>query len=118
MPKTILLVEDDQDILDIMYYMLTDEGYDVLRSTGGDALEQALSRQPDLVMLDHRLQTLWGADICRALKRDSRTAHIPVIMVSAAMNVENTAREAGADRVLLKPFGIHDMLHMVGETLA
>ncbi|MEO3407541.1 response regulator [Mucilaginibacter sp. CAU 1740] len=117
MPKKILLVEDDEDILDIMNYMLTDEGYEVLRSNGEDALAQAISEQPDLVLLDHRLQTVWGADICRALKADERTRHIPVIMVSAAMNVEATAREAGADRVMLKPFGLLEMLALVAETL-
>ncbi|TSJ44488.1 response regulator [Mucilaginibacter corticis] len=117
MPKTILLVEDDQDILDIMMYMLSDEGYRLLRSNGDDALQLATTELPDLVLLDHRLQTVWGADICRALKADERTKAIPVIMVSAAMNIEATAKAAGADRLVAKPFGLQEMLAVVADTL-
>ncbi|OOQ60424.1 hypothetical protein BC343_25770 [Mucilaginibacter pedocola] len=113
MPETILLVEDDQDILDIMFYMLSDEGYQVLRSSGEDALDQAITGKPDLILLDHRLQTGWGADICRVLKSDTSTKNIPVVMVSAAMHMEETAREAGADGVLHKPFDMHQLLNLV-----
>lgn len=118
MPKTILLAEDDEDILDIIYYVLTDEGYEVVRSDGADALVKATANLPDLVILDHRLQTCWGADICQALKAGEKTAHIPVIMMSATMQLKETATVAGADGILEKPFDITDILSLVKRYLA
>lgn len=115
MSKTVLLVEDDQDILDIIYYLLTDEGYLVLRSTGTDVTEQARSGQPDLVLLDHRLQTCWGADICRALKADPATSQIPVVMMSATRDLRQTAQDAGADGILEKPFDMMELLALVAR---
>lgn len=113
MPGTILLVEDDEDILDIINYMLTDEGYRVLRSKGDGAVELATSEKPGLVLLDHRLQTVWGADICRALKEHEATRHIPVYLMSATMNLQRTAAEAGADGILPKPFDMQDLMALV-----
>ncbi|SEN03179.1 two-component system, OmpR family, phosphate regulon response regulator PhoB [Mucilaginibacter gossypiicola] len=117
MAKTILLVEDDQDILDIIYYLLTDEGYEVVRSKGAGVLEEVIKYKPDLVLLDHRLQIAWGADICQALKADPTTRQIPVVMMSATMGLEETARNAGADDILAKPFDIADILKLVATYL-
>lgn len=113
MAKVVLLIEDDVDILDIIYYMLSEDGYMVLRSTGEDALSLAQEKVPDLILLDHRLENIWGSDICRALKQDFRTKAIPVIMISAAMRLEQTATAAGADAILHKPFGMEELLDLV-----
>lgn len=118
MPKTVLLVEDDEDILDIIHYMLTDEGYRVLRSKGSCAVNQALAEQPDLILLDHRLEQVWGADICKAIKANPVTRPIPVFMMSATMHLEKTAAEAGADGILSKPFDMQELLSLVARQLA
>lgn len=117
MPQTILLVEDDEDVLDILHYMLSDEGYSVIKSNGADACDLAEINQPGLILLDHRLQNLWGADICRQLKASPQTAHIPVIMISATMHLEQTAREAGADHLLKKPFDMDELLSLTVTAL-
>lgn len=113
MPKTILLVEDDEDILELLYFVLTDERYEVVRSKGDDAFQQALARQPFLILLDHRLEGSWGSRICAELKADNRTKHIPVVMMSAAIDLEQTAELAGADGALKKPFDLEELLELV-----
>ncbi|PTR00111.1 response regulator receiver domain-containing protein [Mucilaginibacter yixingensis] len=113
MPKTILIAENDADILDIMGYILSDAGYRVLKSLGADALHLAFAALPDLLILDHRLEDSWGADICRQLKAAPLTSHIPVILMSATMHLEETARAAGADEFLTKPFDIDQLLSLV-----
>src|SRR3569623_1561239 len=115
MRKTILLVEDDEDILDILYILLTEEKYDVIRSKGDDAFQQALTYQPFLVLLDHSLKAVWGADICKALKADSGTKDIAVIMMSAAADLEPMAALAGADGMLKKPFDLDQLLQLIHQ---
>jgi len=117
MPKTIQLVEDDPDILDILYYILTDAGYEVQRSQGDDAMQQIQALPPDLVLLDHRLQARWGSEICKQLKASPVTKQTPVIMVSATMHLEETARMAGADDFLKKPFDMEELLTLVARWL-
>ncbi|NHA02640.1 response regulator transcription factor [Mucilaginibacter sp. HC2] len=112
-PKSILLVEDDQDILDILYYIFSDEGYRVERSLGDHVINEVGVFQPDLILLDHRLQVAWGADICRELKASPHTRHIPVIMMSAVRELEAIAQEAGADGHLPKPFDMEQLLGVV-----
>ncbi|HEY9000855.1 MAG TPA: response regulator [Mucilaginibacter sp.] len=117
MPGTVLLVEDDPDVLDILYYILADAGYQVTRSDGHDVMHRIAELPPGLILLDHRLQVAWGADICRRLKNSESTRAIPVIMMSATMYLEETAKTAGADDHLAKPFDLEDLLNKVGRHL-
>src|SRR4030042_1558633 len=82
--KAILVVEDEEDILELVRYNLLREGYLVEGvSSGEEALQAVRSNLPDLVVLDLMLPGLDGLEICRALKGDSRTANIPVVMLTA-----------------------------------
>lgn len=117
MAKTIQLVEDDPDILDILYYILTDAGYEVQRSQGDDVMQQIDNQLPDLILMDQRLQANWGSEICKQLKASPDTKQVPVIMVSATMHLEETARIAGADDFLKKPFDMHELLNLVARWL-
>ncbi|GAA4326381.1 hypothetical protein GCM10023149_29120 [Mucilaginibacter gynuensis] len=117
MPKTILIAEDDNDILDIMTFLFNDENYRVIKSSGNDTIAQALIYLPDLIILDHRLGSCWGADLCRELKMDERTRHIPVIIMSATMHLEETGQSAGADAILAKPFDMTEVLALVKTQL-
>lgn len=111
-PKTpdrerILVVEDEEDILELIRYNLTREGYRVSSATSGeDGLRAALRDKPDLVVLDIMLPGIDGIEVCRRLKADPQTRYIPVVMVTAKGDEADvvTGLELGADDYLTKPF--------------
>ncbi len=120
-PKTILLVDDDQDILLVLQELLTEEGYRVQVATNG-ATAEAFLRQglPDLIILDLLISGTDGRQLTKQFKREPHTAAIPVLMISAHPNAEREARTAGADDFVAKPFEIDTLLakvtHAVGNT--
>ena len=89
----VLVVEDDRDIQDLVVALLTREGHDVRAEDEGVAgLAAALSRSPDLVILDWMMPGMNGIDVCRAIRADPRTKHIPVLMLTSK------AQEADIDQ--------------------
>jgi len=105
--KHVLAVEDDRDILKLIAYSLECEGYEVTgATTGEDGVEAARSEKPDLILLDLMLPGIDGLEVCRRLKADPNTAHIPVIMVTAKGEETDivTGLEHGADDYVTKPF--------------
>ena len=82
--KHILAVEDEQDILELLRYNLSEEGFRVTSATcGEDALQAARSESPDLLLLDLMLPGINGLEVCRILKSNPATAPIPIIMLTA-----------------------------------
>lgn len=108
MPKeSILVVEDEEDILELVKYNLGKEGYRVSAAASGEAgLKTARSSLPDLIVLDLMLPGIDGLEVCKILKNDSKTQHIPVIMLTAKGEESDiiTGLEIGADDYLPKPF--------------
>jgi two-component system phosphate regulon response regulator PhoB len=105
--KRVVVVEDDLDILELITYNLEREGYEVTgAATGEDGIDAARSEKPDLVLLDLMLPGIDGLEVCRRLKADPDTAHIPVVMVSAKGEETDivTGLELGADDYVTKPF--------------
>jgi two-component system phosphate regulon response regulator PhoB len=105
--ETILAVEDEDDIAELIRYNLEREGYRVVTtSTGEAALQEAVRRVPNLVLLDLMLPGVDGLEVCRRLKGDNRTANIPVIMVTARGEEADVVAglELGADDYVVKPF--------------
>lgn len=103
----ILVVEDDRDIRELIAFTLRFAGLEVeTASSGAEGLEKAQSFQPDLILLDVRMPKMTGFEVCRNLKQDGRTAHIPVVFLSAR-GQEAEIREGmslGAVDYILKPF--------------
>jgi two-component system cell cycle response regulator DivK len=84
MAKRVLLVEDDRYLLDILGSILRFSGYDIVEAKSGrEAIEKAASAQPGLILLDLNLPDMKGLDAARSIRRNQRTAHIPVIACSA-----------------------------------
>ncbi|MGC3969964.1 MAG: response regulator [Pirellulales bacterium] len=108
MPKErILVVDDEEDLLELIKYNLSKEGYRVSGvGTGEEAIRRARSDLPDLVCLDLLLPNVDGLEVCRVLKNDARTKHIPVVMLTAKGEEADmvTGLEMGADDYLAKPF--------------
>ena len=118
-PPRILVIDDDEGILDALDTVLTEEGYRTEVSTkNGEFVERALQQGlPDLIILDVLLSGHDGREICKKLKSDEHTRHIPVLLISAHIKGEATAIEAGADAFLAKPFDIDEMLDKVAKLL-
>lgn len=110
MPKRILVVEDDPAIGDMLQMMLSDAGYEVEVQVDGQVVQQVQEPLPDLLVLDIRLSGTDGRTICRQLKSQQATSHLPIIILSAHQDTGRLAREAGANDFLVKPFGMGDLL--------
>jgi phosphate regulon transcriptional regulator PhoB len=109
----VLVVEDERDVADLIRYNLTKGGYEVvLAPTGADALKQAREVHPDLVLLDIMVPQLNGWEVCRRLKQDVETKHIPVIMVTGRVEEGDKVLgfEMGADDYVTKPFSPRELL--------
>jgi two-component system phosphate regulon response regulator PhoB len=116
----ILVVEDDEDILELVRYNLRREGYQVsAASTGEEAIKTARSRPFDLFLLDLLLPGIDGLDLCKILKNDSKTAHVPIIMVTAKGEEADIVAglELGADDYVTKPFSPRVLIARVRAVL-
>jgi len=117
-PKRILVVDDEPDILEFLQVILEEEGYAVVTSDKGEFLEQLHNGGlPHLILLDVLLSGKDGREIVKYLKNQQETKHIPVIMISAHPSAEETARQAGADDFLAKPFNIDALLAKIAHHL-
>ena len=120
MSETILIVDDEADVLDLVVYNLQKTGYRTTTARDGVAgLQKARDLLPALVVLDLMLPQLEGTEVCRQLKADPKTAHIPIIMLTA--KAEETDRvvgfELGADDYVVKPFSPRELVLRVKTVL-
>jgi two-component system phosphate regulon response regulator PhoB len=116
----LLVVEDDEDILNLLAYNLRAAGYGVVSCKDGyEALAEARSQTPDLVILDLMLPGLDGFEVCRELKRGAETRHIPVIMLTArGEEIDRiVGLELGADDYVVKPFSPRELILRIRAVL-
>jgi DNA-binding response OmpR family regulator len=107
MGETILIVDDEQDVVDLLAYNLQKAGYKTITARDGRvALQKARDEFPSLVILDLMLPQLDGTEVCKQLKADAKTAGIPIIMLTAkSEEVDRVVGfELGADDYVTKPF--------------
>jgi DNA-binding response OmpR family regulator len=118
---TVLVVDDDPRIVELLHIALGAHGYRVLSASNGeDALRTASEEEPDLVILDVRLPRRSGYEVCEALRREPALANMPVIMVSALGETEARLQglSRGADDYLPKPFSPKELVAKVRRALA
>jgi two-component system phosphate regulon response regulator PhoB len=113
MPKKIIVIEDNHDILDMIAYILEDEGYEVLPSVNSEPLKEVESHKPDLILLDDWLTDGYGHKLCADLKSNPAIAHIPVLLISSVVNLAELAQKSKADGFIAKPFDIHHLIDTV-----
>lgn len=116
----ILVIDDEPDILTLVQYNLAKHGYDVTCALSGEeALHQLQAAPPDLVVLDLMLPGLDGLEVCKAMKRDARTAAIPIVILTARDDDVDvvTGLELGADDYLTKPFSPRVLLARIKAVL-
>ena len=120
MKEKILVVDDEKDILELIEFNLSNNGYKVnTTASGEEALELIKKNEFDLVVLDIMLPGIDGLDICKIIKADKHISHIPVIMLTAkAEEIDRvTGFEIGADHYVTKPFSPRELLAIVKSVL-
>jgi DNA-binding response OmpR family regulator len=120
MAKKVTIVEDDLNLLNSVAEKLRAEGYTVSTATDGElGWERVRADMPDLLVLDIMLKKLDGLSLCRMIRSDATTAHIPIIMMTARANEVDkiVGLESGADDYIVKPFGLGEFLARVRARL-
>lgn len=118
--KTVLVVEDEEDILALLHFNLIKAGYNAeCAAHGEEALQVVAAKKPDLILLDLMLPGIDGLEICRRLRADEKTSEIPIIMLTACGEEADVVigLELGADDYVTKPFSIKVLLARVQTIL-
>ena len=113
MSQTILVIDDEKDIVELIRYNLVQAGYRVVSALDGQqALDLARREHPDLVVLDLMLPTLPGTEVARILRQDEKTRAIPIIMLTArGSEIDRIVGfELGADDYVVKPFSPRELV--------
>jgi len=116
----LLLVEDDPSLAELLEYRFQAEGYSVRSTADGDeALVLAAELTPDLVILDWMIEGTSGIEVCRRLRRDKATAHVPIIMLTAREAEDDRIRglDTGADDYITKPFSPRELMARVAAVM-
>lgn len=112
--KIVFICEDDEAIAELFKIILEEEGYKVYTFTREKEINNKLKKiKPDIVILDLWMPMVNGKELTKKLKKNSKTKNIPIIIVSADSSAGKTAREAGADDMLQKPFEVDDLLELL-----
>ncbi len=113
MPKaTILVIDDEKDLIELVRYNLEKEGFDVIASADGQSgIDLAHRLKPDLIVLDLMMPGIDGLEVCRRLRADRRTAHVSIIMLTARASEADkiVGLELGADDYITKPFSPREL---------
>lgn len=115
--KTILVVDDEKPIIDILVYNLKKEGYNTLEATDGEmGLNVALEERPDLILLDVMLPRIDGLTVCKRIKQ---AYNVPILMISAKDEEIDkiVGLELGADDYITKPFSVRELMARVKANL-
>ncbi len=118
--KRVLVVDDEKDLVELISFNLQRNGYDVLVAySGTEAMEVALRERPELIILDLMLPGMDGTEVCRRLKADAKTSHVPIIMLTAKGEETDivVGLTLGADDYVTKPFSMKILLARLNTVL-
>lgn len=120
MKASVLVVEDDAALCELIVWNLTSEGYEVRSTPDGDeALLMVREQVPDIVLLDWMIEQVPGIEVCRQLRKDKATARVPILMLTARGEEEDRIRglRTGADDYVTKPFSPRELMARVEALL-
>ncbi|MFW9904557.1 MAG: response regulator transcription factor [Candidatus Thorarchaeota archaeon] len=118
--KSILIVDDEEDTLEMLSTILEHEEYVTWRATNGKKALELAKNSPDLILLDIRMPGISGLEVCRQLKQDDKFKHIPIIIFSAKVLSQDIelGLNAGADEYLTKPFSTRELTQLIKKYIS
>ncbi len=118
--KILVVIDDETSLLKVLLIRLNHSGYDAFGAVGGqEGLDLARQKMPDLILLDKVMPKMNGYEVAGIMKKDEKLKSISIILMSAEVeNLEERARECGADGYLSKPFETEALLTMIKKHLA
>ncbi|WP_244095053.1 response regulator [Pedobacter alluvionis] len=118
--KKILVVDDNEEILEVIELILKLEGYDISGLMDVSHFSKRINEfKPDLILLDVMLGAFDGRDLCNLLKSDQSTLHIPVIMISASHNLNDSkGNVCSPNDFIAKPFDVNNLINKINAQLA
>lgn len=120
MNNNLLLIDDDRDLLAILELKLGKEGFKVeMASDGAAGIKKTRLKIPDLIVLDVNMPDMSGMDVCKALRSENRTSHVPIIMLTARDDEIDRVLglEFGADDYITKPFNVRELVLRIKSIL-
>ena len=119
--KKILIADDESSLRFLLRKTLEGNGFDILEAADGkQALALAQKQVPDLIIMDVVMPDLYGSEVCERLRKQPKTARIPIIIITANVNLynEEQAKESGADYYMTKPFSPLKLKNLVHQILS
>lgn len=118
-PRTVLLLEDNDSVRELLKVLLETEGYSIIEAANGkDGLDKAESLNPDLMILDLMMPGVDGESVLRTMRRHSRLSKVPVLVVSGKYeSLQNLRDLIGEENIFPKPFEPSKMLDRIGELI-
>lgn len=113
--RRVLVADDDLSILEAIRLILEFDHYRVETVSDARIEDKVASFTPDVILLDIWMSGGDGREICRKMKNDVKFQHIPIILISASKDVQESAKEAGADDFIAKPFEMDELLAKVAQ---
>ncbi len=114
MKKTILIFDDDQDILSVCRVILEKQNFHVeIKTYCDNIIEDAITTEPDLILMDLWIPVIGGENAVFLLKNNSPTQHIPVILFSANVDIAKISKRVNANGFLRKPFDLNELLEII-----
>jgi two-component system, OmpR family, phosphate regulon response regulator PhoB len=116
--KKVLIIEDDRDTLDMLGWLAGDANFNVVLKSDVLPLLEIQQIGPDLILMDHWIGSKRGGDLCLEIKRNEATKKIPVVLLSALIDIGQIAIDSGADGSISKPFNIVEIEQVLNTYLA
>lgn len=107
MKKRVIIFDDDEAILDVLQLVLSGAGYEIrISNNSNQVIAEVGQFQPDIILMDHQLPSIGGVEAVRLLKEHNQFRNIPILYVSASIDIKQFTKDSGADDYIKKPFDI------------
>ncbi|TCD05601.1 response regulator [Pedobacter frigidisoli] len=110
MPKKILIIDDDADLLEAVSFLIEEAGYTTLLSVDGEIVSKLEEINPDLILIDQNLGSEDGTKLCKAIKENPQTNHFSVLILSGDENILELISACQANGFIKKPFVVKDLI--------